>query len=110
MRQVPPSLARLLPPRRLGTLALAILGTLVFWLAGLPLPFLFGPMFACLLAALAGAPLMGVPPISSAARTILGVAVGASITPQVIHQLPQMASSVAFVPLYIAAIGLVGVP
>ena len=67
MRQVPPSLARLLPPRRLGTLALAVLGTLVFWLAGLPLPFLFGPMFACLLAALAGAPLMGVPPISSAA-------------------------------------------
>ena len=110
MRQVLTPLNRLLPPRRLGTLALAALGTLVFWLVGLPLPFLFGPMFACLLAALAGAPLLGVTPLSSAARTILGVAVGASITPQVIHQLPQMASSVAFVPLYIAAIGLVGVP
>ena len=110
MRQVLTSPLSLLTPRRLGTLALAVLGTLVFWLAGLPLPFLFGPMFACLIAALMGAPLQGVAPISSGARTILGVAVGASITPAVIHQLPQMAGSVAFVPIYIAAIGLVGVP
>lgn len=110
MRQVLTPVLSLLTPRRLGTLALAVLGTLVFWLAGLPLPFLFGPMFACLIAALMGAPLQGVAPISSGARTILGVAVGASITPAVIHQLPQMAGSVAFVPIYIAAIGLVGVP
>ncbi len=110
MRQALIRPLRFLPPRRLATLALAGLGTLVFWRAGLPLPFLFGPMFACLLAALLGMPLQGVAPVSSAARTILGVAVGASITPLVIHQLPQMAGSVAFVPIYIAAIGLVGVP
>lgn len=96
--------------RRAGTVLLALVGTAVFWAAGLPLPFLFGPMFACLAAALLGAPLLGMKPISDAARTILGVAVGASLTPEVIHQIPQMAGSVAFVPIYIAAIGLVGVP
>ncbi|SNR68906.1 AbrB family transcriptional regulator [Puniceibacterium sediminis] len=95
---------------RVLTIALAAVGTLVFWSLNLPLPFLFGPMFACLCAALLGAPLRGIKPVSQGARTILGVAVGASITPAVIHQLPQMAGSVAFVPLYIAAIGLIGVP
>ncbi|WBU60930.1 AbrB family transcriptional regulator [Paracoccus albus] len=96
--------------RRFGTLLLAAVGTTVFAFVNMPLPFLFGPMFACLIAALLGAPLQGIAPISEAARTILGVAVGASITPEVMHQLPQMAGSVAFVPIYIAAIGLIGVP
>ena len=95
---------------RVLTLALAGLGTFVFWWLDLPLPFLFGPMFACLCAALLGAPLKGIRPISQGARTILGVAVWASITPAVVQQLPQMAGSVAFVPLYIAVIGLIGVP
>ncbi|TKW68754.1 MAG: AbrB family transcriptional regulator [Paracoccus denitrificans] len=96
--------------RRLGTLLIAAIGTAIFAALHMPLPFLFGPMFACLVAALAGAPLLGFKPVSDAARTVLGVAVGASITPAVIHQIPQMAGSVAFVPLYIAAIGLIGVP
>ena len=46
--------------KRLLTLALAAVGTFVFWMASFPLPFLFGPMFACLVAALLGAPLVGV--------------------------------------------------
>lgn len=95
---------------RVLTLLLAALGTFVLWSLNLPLPFLFGPMFACLGAALLGAPLKGISSLSLSARTILGVAVGASITPAVITQLPQMAGSVAFIPLYIAVIGLVGVP
>jgi hypothetical protein len=96
--------------RRTLTLILAAIGTAVFWAINVPLPFLFGPMFACLLAALMGAPLKGLGVIAVAARTILGVAVGASITPEVVGQIPQIAASVAFVPLYIAVIGLIGVP
>lgn len=96
--------------RRMATLALALLGAGVFHLLGLPLPFLFGPMAACLIAALAGAPLKGMGTISTLARTILGVAVGASITPEVVGRIPQMAGSVALVPLYVVIIGLVGVP
>lgn len=96
--------------RRLLTLAVALWGLLLALLAGLPLPFLFGPMLACLLAALLGAPLLGLGPATDAARTVLGVAVGASITPALLGQLPSMALSLALVPLYVGLIGLVGVP
>jgi uncharacterized protein len=96
--------------RRAGTLALAATGGIVFSIAGLPLPFLFGPMAFCLIAALSGAPLTGMGPVGQAARTILGVAVGASITPEVIAQAPRMAASMALVPLYVIAIGAVGFP
>lgn len=95
---------------RLETLFIALAGTAVFWILNIPLPFLFGPMCACLLAALTRRPLVGMGQISVAARTILGVAVGASITPAVISQLPQMAASVALIPIYIIVIALVGVP
>lgn len=96
--------------RRGMTLGIALSGAVLFHRAGLPLPFLFGPMLACLGMALMGARLAGVGPLSSAARTILGVAVGASITPEVVARIPQMAGSVALVPLYVAAIGAVGYP
>lgn len=96
--------------RRGLTVAIASAGAALFWGLGLPLPFLFGPMSACLIAALLGAPLKGLGVVSVAARTILGVAVGASITPDVVSQLPQMAASVALVPVYIVLIGLIGVP
>jgi membrane AbrB-like protein len=96
--------------RRAGTLLLALVGGILFWLAGLPLPFLFGPMAVCLIAALAGAPLKGLGQVSIAARTVLGVAVGAAITPDVVARLPQMAGSVALIPIYVAVIGLIGVP
>ena len=43
-------------------------------------------------------------------RTILGVAVGASITPAVLAGLPDMAASLALVPAFIAVIALVGYP
>lgn len=95
---------------RAMTVASAAVGTAIFALAGLPLPFLFGPMAACLIAALLGAPLKGLGQISVAARTILGVAVGASITPELLNQLPLMAASVALIPVYIALIALIGVP
>jgi len=95
---------------RLLTAAIAAFGILVFSLVGLPLPFLFGPMAACLIAALAGAQLKGLGQISIAARTILGVAVGASITPDLIHTLPLMAASLALIPLYVMLIALIGVP
>ena len=92
------------------TLILAGAGTLAFWALDLPLPFLFGPMAACLIAALSNLPIKGFGQVSVAARTILGVAVGASITPDLFHQLPQMAMSVALVPVFIALIGIIGVP
>lgn len=96
--------------KRSLTLAIATTGTGIFWLLGLPLPFLFGPLFACLIAALLGVPLKGAGQLGVGMRTILGVAVGASITPQVVERLPQMTASILLVPLYVILIGLVGVP
>ena len=101
-----PALLRL----RLKTLAIAALGAALFFAAGLPLPFLFGPMAACLVAALAGQQMQGLGLVTTLARTILGVAVGASITPEVAHQLPRMAVTLAIVPFYVALIGLIGYP
>lgn len=95
---------------RLLTALSALFGLAAFYFAGLPLPFLFGPMAGCLIVALAGGKLKGFGQVSVGARTILGVAVGATITPAVLGQLPQMAGSVALIPIYIAVIGLVGVP
>jgi membrane AbrB-like protein len=97
-------------PKSVATLILALTGAWLFHLLSLPLPFLFGPMSACLLAALAGAPLKAMGPVSILARTVLGVAIGASITPEVVGRIPQMAGSVALVPVYVAIIGLVGFP
>jgi len=92
------------------TFGLALLGVAAFELMGLPLPFLFGSMTACLVAALVGVRLEGVPVLSNAARAVLGLAVGASVTPALMGQLPTMAVTLAMVPAYVAAIGLIGVP
>ena len=103
-------LGALLSPWRLATLALAAAGAGVSWRLGLPLPLLLGPMFACLAAALAGMPLKGVNPVSEAMRPVLGVAVGASLTPALVARLDEMAMSVALVPPFILLIGAVGYP
>ncbi|MEM7060452.1 MAG: AbrB family transcriptional regulator [Pseudomonadota bacterium] len=106
----PMDLATLFHPMRLLTLLLAALGSTAFWLAALPLPLLLGPMFACLIAALAGVPLKGVPPVSDAMRPVLGVAVGASLTPALFNQLQDMALSIALIPPFILLIALTGYP
>ncbi|MFY0690469.1 MAG: AbrB family transcriptional regulator [Paracoccaceae bacterium] len=94
----------------MGTVALAAAGTAVFSLLGLPLPFLFGPLVACLLAALAGAPVAGPGKTGTVMRTVLGVAIGASITPELVERLPQMVVSLALVPVYVIVIAMIGVP
>ncbi|MEM7746110.1 MAG: AbrB family transcriptional regulator [Pseudomonadota bacterium] len=103
-------LAEILPPRRLATLAIAAAGAGLFWLIEMPLPILLGPMFACLVAALVGVPMHGTKTISDAMRPVLGVAVGASLTPALIGRLDEMALSVALIPPFVLAIGLAGYP
>jgi len=95
---------------RLLTIAIASAGVALFVALGMPLPYLFGPMAACLLAALAGIRLQGLGEVSTGMRTILGVAVGASLTPALIEQLPVMAVTLALMPVYIALIAAFGVP
>lgn len=92
------------------TFALAGVGVLVAWWLALPLPFLLGPMFACLIAALSGLQLKSANGLGDLMRTILGVAVGASITPDLIGRLPDMALSISMIPVFLILTGLIGYP
>jgi len=100
----------ILSPARLTAVAVSVVGVAVFHAFGLPLPFLLGPMFGCLVAALAGAPLRGLGPLATAMRIVLGVAVGSAITPELMHRMPQLVYSVALVPPFILVIGAIGYP
>ena len=89
---------------------ISLAGVGAMQVADLPLPWMLGPMFGCLLAALLGVRLTGMPVTSNAMRTVLGVAVGASFTPAIFARLDEMALSVALIPLLILVIGGVGYP
>lgn len=92
------------------THCIAALGVAVFLLLGLPLPWLLGPIFACLIAAMLGVPMRGMPVINNLMRTILGVAVGATFTWALLVTMAGMWTTLILVPLMIFLIGLVGVP
>ncbi|MFQ5624434.1 MAG: AbrB family transcriptional regulator [Paracoccaceae bacterium] len=105
-----PSPPKSLLARRALTGTVAAAGTAAFHVLGGPLPLLVGPMAACLVAALGHAPLAGMGILAVAMRTVLGVAVGASVTPELVGDMPKMAASLAFIPLFILVIGAIGYP
>lgn len=94
----------------LNGFVVAGLGVAVFSYLNLPLPWLLGPIFACLIAALAGVPMRGIKVLNDGMRTILGVAVGATLTPAVLANFPSMLPTLVLVPVMIASIGIIGVP
>ncbi len=85
-------------------------GVFTFKVTGLPLPWLLGPIFACLAAAFFGVPMKGIKPVNDAMRTVLGVAVGATFTPAVVATFPSMWPTLLLVPVMVIAIGLTGIP
>ena len=88
----------------------ALAGVGIFHLLDLPLPWLMGPIIACLIAALAGVPMRGVATLNASMRTILGVAVGATLTPAVLATFPAMWPTLLMVPLMVVCIGIFGIP
>ena len=96
--------------RVLVTHLVAAIGVVVFHLLSLPLPWLLGPITACLIAALAGVQMRGIPVLNNAMRSILGVAVGATFTTALVMSLPALWTTLILVPVMVALIGLVGVP
>ncbi|MEM1373020.1 MAG: AbrB family transcriptional regulator [Pseudomonadota bacterium] len=92
------------------TFVIAGLGVGLFQFLALPLPWLLGPIFACLTAALLGVHLKGIKPLNDAMRTVLGVAVGATLTPAVLVTLPAMWPTLLLVPVMTVMIGITGVP
>ncbi len=94
----------------LNTFLVGLIGVALFYLTGLPLPWLLGPICACLPAALAGVPMRGIKPVNDSMRTILGVAVGATITPAVLATFPGMWPTLVLVPVMVVCIGVAGIP
>ena len=92
------------------THGIAAAGVLLFSLLQLPLPWLLGPLTACLIAALIGVPMRGMPIVNNAMRTILGVAVGATFTTALVATMSGMWTTLILVPVNVFLIGLVGVP
>lgn len=85
-------------------------GVAVFSALALPLPWLLGPIAACLLAALLRVPMGAIKPLNDGMRTILGVAVGATLTPAVLATFPAMWPTLLCVPVMVVVIGIAGVP
>ena len=94
----------------LYTFGVGLAGVLAFKALSLPLPWLLGPIAACLVAALAGLPMAGVRTLNDGMRTILGVAVGATLTPAVLATVPAMWPTLILVPAMVLSIGVVGIP
>ena len=92
------------------TFAIGLVGVGVFQFLNLPLPWLLGPIFACLAAALAGVPLRGIKLLNDAMRGILGVAVGATFTTAVLATMVGMWPTLIMVPVMVLCIAALGVP
>ena len=91
-------------------LAIGACGAAIFLYFGLPLPYMLGALAACLVAALARAPIARPRYISPPMRVVLGVAVGAAFTPDLAGRVGEMAVSLAFVVPFVIAIGATGIP
>ena len=88
---------------------ICLLGVAIFLWLELPLPWLFGPLFSCLLAALIGINLYSIKILSDAMRTILGVAVGATVTLSFLLALPGFWNTLIFIPITVILSGIIGV-
>lgn len=95
---------------QLQTYAIGAIGVAVFLWFGLPLSFLMGPLVVCLITALCGVQLQMHKWLNFGFRTVLGVAIGSSITPEVIASIPRMGVSLAIVPVFIAVTALTTFP
>ncbi|MDP2699140.1 AbrB family transcriptional regulator [Thalassospira sp.] len=93
-----------------GSLALGIVGGLTAEYLAIPLPWLLGPLICCAIASTLGMPVREAKKTAAGFRTFLGVAIGVSFTPALFDRIGEMAISLSLLPLYVAALGLIGYP
>ena len=91
------------------THTICLSGAIIFLWLKLPVPWLFGPLLSCLLAALIGINLYSIKILSDAMRTILGVAVGATVTLSFLLALPGFWNTLIFIPITVILSGIIGV-
>lgn len=87
-------------------LTIGILGALIFIAMSLPLPWMLGPMTACLFAAAAGLPIVGLQQIRPVMMAVIGVLIGSNFYPDILGQmlgwLPTILGLLAYSALYAA--------
>ncbi len=83
-------------------ITVAALGGWLASLAGIPLPWMLGAIGATLVAALARLPVDSPRLLTMPMRAILGVLLGASITPELLAELSALGYSLLAVPVYVA--------
>jgi|FEC22Drversion2_1045045.scaffolds.fasta_scaffold00064_51 membrane AbrB-like protein len=95
------------PAARLATtLALAIAGSLVFWGAGFPVPWISGAMVVVAAAALAGVPLHLPLWLRELTFFVLGLSIGAALTPQTVTQIGRWPASLLLMLLTLPVVSL----
>jgi membrane AbrB-like protein len=97
------------PPGLLGRMALALLvGTLAGALAqraGLPLPWMLGPMIGCALVALAGAPVRAPLGLRPVVVPVIGVMLGSGFHPGLLGHVAAWTGSLLLLPPFLLAAG-----
>lgn len=97
-------------PSLLLTLLIGIVGGISAEQLAVPLPWLLGPLATTAIASVAGLRTSSSKHVLAPARTFLGVAIGASFTPALLGRIDEMAFSLAFLPVYLAVLALIGFP
>lgn len=89
------------PFSRFGcALAFGTAGGTTFYLVGIPLPFMLGSMFACMVAAIARLPVLAPMAVRPPMSAIIGTMIGASISPDTMAHLESAGWSMLFLLAY----------
>lgn len=83
------------------SLALGLVGALVFVELRIPLPWMIGPMFANMVAALCGLKLWVPGWLKLAMLMIVGALFGMTVTPDLIHHIPQWWPTVLLIVVFV---------
>ncbi|MGJ3263292.1 MAG: AbrB family transcriptional regulator [Salinarimonas sp.] len=90
------------------TLALGAVGGALAFAVDFPLAWMLGALFACLAASLAGAPLVSPGWLRPPMAMLLGLALGASFTPETLDRVVGWWPSLALMIPYLVAVALLG--
>lgn len=83
-------------------------GAFLFQLVNMPLPWLLGAMLACLVATLLHVPIRRASKLEPSMRAVLGLMAGSSFSPDIVHQIPEFLTSLAFLVPYVVLSGGLG--
>lgn len=88
-----------------AALLLGLVGGWLFWRAGLPLPWMLGPMTVCTVAALLRAPIAAPGVVRAPMSAVIGVLLGSAFTPDVVSRAPEWIVSVVGLAGFVVVAG-----